>query len=663
MHNSRICIFILFFVSPAIGLSQFTMVTSTPIVTDGRESSGLAWIDFDNDGDDDLFITVSTGGVAGTSTSDLLYRNNGDETFTRIVTGDPVNDNGTGRNSTWGDYDNDGFIDVFVVDQLQTTLYKNSATGFTKVNAIPTTPFSPSTGNDHSGAAWGDYDGDGYLDLYLASYQLAANSRNILYKNNKDGTFTQIPDTSPVTGIGYSMDPSMIDYNGDGLLDIVVPNYSGSSIFLYTNLGNGNFSSVGAASGLSTGPTEGVSWADYDNDGDFDVFFNVNYNTSNQLYENKGDGTFVPKPAAPATKLLSQSTAWGDFDNDGFIDLVEVGAYPFPGGSGTEGKTLLYKNNGDKTFTDVSAAQGLVSGFYSWSVACSDYNKDGFLDIVVANRTGNNHPPNNILYKNTPNGNNWINIKLKGTNSNRSAIGSNVRIKAGGRLQSRAVQGKTGYGAQNSLNVHFGIGSATKIDTVLVEWPLRGFQEVVNQVANKFIDITEINFPPAPSNLTAISTGGDVTITWKDNSSNETGFRVERSKGTPGNFKYIGTAEANASSFKDVKVDAGNYYYRVAASISGGFSSYTSISKEIVITDIEDDGRPGMSVYPNPVATEIHLMRAAGIAGTATISNLAGETVASFSIKDDNESISMGDLAPGLYVLKVGNYHFRILKK
>lgn len=191
--------------------AQFTRIASQPLVTDGRDSNGVSWVDYDDDGDDDIFVAMASS-PENTSSKDALYRNNGDGTFTAITTSAIVTQDGTGRNSTWADYDNDGLADVFVTDQIETFLYKNEGGGnFTKITSIPTTALS--FDSDHQGGAWGDYNGDGFLDLFVASYKLTDNARNILYTNNGDGTFTQVPDTIVVTNQGYSADPSWIDYD------------------------------------------------------------------------------------------------------------------------------------------------------------------------------------------------------------------------------------------------------------------------------------------------------------------------------------------------------------------------------------------------------------------------------------------------------------------
>ncbi len=247
---------------------------------------------------------------------------------------------------------------------------------------------------------------------------------------------------------GAGQDPAWIDYDNNGTLDLFVPNYCASN-FLYSNQANGTFNSVTNNTLLHSNCSVGSSWADYDNDGDFDVVIQNNVNQNNQFFENNGDGTFTEKFNAITTHS-SSSGAWGDFDNDGFIDFVQVGSYP-------ERRTYLYKNNGNKSFTDVSTQQGVTNANYSWGVAWADYDKDGFLDFFIANAYAESpFSPDDILYHNTSNGNGWINIKLKGSKSNHSAIGAIVKVKAGGKWQLRTVQSKTGNNSQNSLNVHFG---------------------------------------------------------------------------------------------------------------------------------------------------------------------------------------------------------------
>ncbi len=560
-------------VSSLVSFGQFISISNSPLTSEELESRGIAWIDYDNDGDDDLFITISYS--SGISSKDMLYQNNGDGTFTQILTGNLVSEEGTGRNSTWGDYDNDGLVDVFVSNQGETLLYKNMGNGsFTKVLTIPTTSYS--SDSDHSGGAWGDYNSDGFLDLFLASYKLNDNARNVLFTNNKDGSFSMNSVTDVISANGPSMDPAWIDYDNNGTLDLFVPNYYGTN-FLYSNAGDGTFKNISTTALTSQlSDAVGSSWADYDNDGDFDVLIQINVNTPNLFYENNGDGTFTNKGNELST-ASSTSAAWGDFNNDGWIDLVMVG-------SGMEGKTKLFKNNGDKTFTDVSAQQGITNTNYSWAVAWSDYDKNGFLDFFIANAFGNNLPANDILYRNTPNGNGWVNIKLTGTNSNRSAIGAILSARVGQQLQWRTIQAKTGNSSQNSLNVHFGIGTADKVDTLYITWPNGSHRIVADITKNQFMQITEQNTPSIPSNLTSINTGPDnVQLSWNDNSSNETGFRIERSKESSKNFSTVFKTGPNVTQFIDQGLQEGvTYYYRVASIANESYSPFTATSSVLI---------------------------------------------------------------------------------
>ncbi len=571
MKNISTLIFIsLLFISDR-SFCQFTAISNSPISSDGLESKGASWVDYDSDGDDDLFVTTSLH--ENLSRKNLLYKNNGDGTFSKITAGDLVNVEATGRNSTWADFNNDGLVDVFVANQHENFLYKNSGGGvFTKQLAIPTTELS--TDSDHSGGVWGDYNGDGYVDLFLSNYKLNDDARNVLYLNNKDESFTQIPESNVVSTQAAGADPAWIDFDNNGTLDLFVPNYCAGN-FLYSNQGNGNFSSVANHALLLSNCSVGSSWADYDNDGDFDVVIQNNVNQSNQFFENNGDGSFTEKFNA-ITAHTSSSAAWGDFDNDGFIDLVQVGGYP-------ENKTYLYKNNGDGSFREVSDQQGITNTNYSWGVAWADYDKDGFLDFFIANSYAEpQFSPNDILYHNTPNGNGWINIKLKGSSSNHSAIGAVVKINAGGKWQFRTVQSKTGNNSQNSLNVHFGIGLEEKIDTLQVTWPNQGHQQLLNQSKNNFIEITEIDFPSAPIDLlSAPNEPFKVDLTWSDTSSIGSSFRLERSVDST-NFKVI-VHEILAEQYTDEDVEGGfKYYYRVAKNTEGGFSPYSGIVEQFV---------------------------------------------------------------------------------
>ena len=296
-----------------------------------------------------------------------------------------------------------------------------------------------------------------------------------------------------------------MDYDNDGDIDLFVDSAFPFTHRLYRNEGNGVFTYVAGqldgpldTTGSGFGSTFAGCWADYDNDGFPDVFLaNV---AKNFLYHNNGDGTFtniadsaVVQDTIPVEAIFS-SCAWGDYDNDGFIDLfVTVGdAYGGPARS----HNLLYHNNSDGTFTKVTEGP-VVTDLTTECPGASwgDYDNDGFLDLFVSQGAVAADPQTNLLYHNDGNSNAWLNVKLVGVVSNRSAIGAKVRVNAfyrgEGRWQLRDVSGGDGESNQQSLNAEFGLADATNIDTVRVEWPSGAVQELHNVAPRQFLTITE----------------------------------------------------------------------------------------------------------------------------------------------------------------------------
>lgn len=653
MNKRAILIFFLVSLTH-VSLAQFIKVVSQPPVSDGLNSSGAAWVDYDNDGDDDLFVTTHSSPESALS-KDVLYRNNGDGTFTTVTGSALVSEDGTGRNAAWADYDNDGLIDVFVSNQHETFLYKNEGgDNFTKISAVPTMAFS--FDSDHQGGAWGDYNDDGFLDLFVGSYQLSDNARNFLFTNNGDGTFAMEPETNIVTFKGNSQDPTWIDYDENGTLDLFVPNYGNTPNFLYSNLGNGSFQKIDDNALVSQSfASVGSSWADYDNDGDFDALVSTNVNAFNQFFENNGDGTFSSKNFFQST--LSSAAAWADFDNDGHIDVMLAG--------GHGDKTYLFRNNGDKTFSDVSAAQGITNLNYSWSVASADYDKDGFVDFFIANSHGNNHSADDILYHNTPNGNHWISVKAVGAISNRDAIGAVVRVNTGDRWQARAIQSKTGPSSQNSVLAHFGLGQSTTVDRIVVEWPGKGYTEVVNTNADQFITVTETtSFPAPPEQVVASADIPDqIEVSWTDNASDEVGFRIERSKGDA-SFMVIGEVESNVTSFTDKTIARGNTYtYRVASKTNGGFSTYSPEVAVELVTSVEEEIEQNLFVYPNPARDYLYIKKSTSDSLPVEILDPAGVVVKAFAPTVGEDGFQIHDLPAGFYIVSIGNCKIRMIKK
>ncbi len=463
---------------------HFTKITTGAPVTDGGDSRSVNWIDYDNDGDLDLF--VSNGKQGGEN--NFLYRNDGGGNFTKIVSSPVVSDSRSSDGSTWGDFDNDGDIDLYVTNWYgqPNLFYTNNGDGtFTQVSGSVL-----STNNTFSEAAsWGDYDRDGDLDLYVCNSD--GDRRNNLYRNNGDGTFTRITTGDPVTDTYYSRNADWIDYNNDGAVDLFVANEGNQPENIYKNNNNGTFTRTAVAPlTASGGNTTSSSWEDIDNDGDFDVLV-VNYNDQNNIiFLNNGDGTFTKVTDGPVVNDGGDSfgSVMGDVDNDGDVDIYITNAFSTSG----RVKNFFYLNNGNGTFTKDTA--DIVSQETGWSygTALGDYDNDGWLDLFVAKCFGQTE--NNSLFKNNGGSNGWLKINLAGTVSNSSAIGAVVKVFASINgtmvMQSRRVAGSSGYCGQ-TLQLHFGLGNAAAADSIVIEFPSGVRQSLGSTAKNQTLAIVE----------------------------------------------------------------------------------------------------------------------------------------------------------------------------
>src|SRR4051794_16931699 len=425
----------LFGPSVAHAQDSFTRITAGPVVS-GVNSTVFAWGDFNNDGFQDLFVSTRTG-------PSLLYSNNGNGTFSQITVAPVATDSGNCFGSSWGDYDNDGFLDLFVGvnNNGNDWLYhNNSLGGFTKI----TTGAIVSSGGNANNTGWADYDNDGFIDLWVAN----SDQNDFVYHNNGDGTFTRIMTNVIALKPGNSQGGSWADYDNDGWPDLFVSRVNEPNL-LYHNEGNGIFTPVTngiIVHDVSTG--QGTSWGDYDNDGYLDLFV-ANPNLRNFLYHNNGDGTFqkITNGAIVNDIGNGHGCAWADYDNDGFLDLFVANRL---------GSNFLYHNNGDGTFARVTSGVVPEDVADAISGAWADYDNDGFPDLFVTELNSFN----NRLYRNNGNSNAWLTLKLQGRLSNRSAIGAKVRVKAsiGGQTvwQLREISGGGGLGSQNDLRAAFG---------------------------------------------------------------------------------------------------------------------------------------------------------------------------------------------------------------
>jgi hypothetical protein len=482
-------------------------VSALPIFTDVAASAGLStsgytfsnpiWGDFDDDGDLDLFADNHF------NKAPYLYQNNGDGTFTNIFSTSGLEGKGDRHGSAWVDYDNDGDLDLSItlgaatghtLGTKQDELYENVGGG-QFINRAEAAGVINTWGRGRS-MAWADFDRDGYVDLLDGNLKTDL----VLYKSNGDGTFTDVTAQAGLGQIRYN-ECAFTDYNNDGFPDIFctasLP-FSPPRDALFKNNTDGTFTDVTNQAGI-LGLVDGraIAWGDYDNDGDLDLFISrgtdVGYKQT--LYRNNGDGTFTDVSDQSGLGVVSnnRAAAWGDFDNDGYLDLYVVNSGSDPVG---KGPNLLYRNNQDGTFTDVAAETGVqaLAESRGRGAAWGDYDSDGFLDLFVTNGEDNTdfiRGPH-FLYRNQGNGNHWLKVTLVGTVSNRQGLGANVVIRAGRAMQFREMNGADGHFlGQGSTPLHFGVGAATVINQITVQWP-SGSSQVLRRVpADREITVVE----------------------------------------------------------------------------------------------------------------------------------------------------------------------------
>lgn len=463
----------------------FTKIESGTLVESGRKTYSASWGDYNNDGFDDIVIVDND--VLHTT----LFKNNTDGTFSPDTNNVIYNTMGPSIASVWGDYNNDGNLDLYICntrnqggESAKNFLYRNDGNGvFTRImegEIVNDTTWS-------LGAAWADYDNDGYLDLYVANFL----EPNNLYHNNGDGTFTKITEGEIVTDNFRTYAAAWSDYNNDGFMDLFAVNYfytlPEENDCFYENNGDGTFTKKDLLITQDAAATQGASWGDFNNDGFMDLFVTVNNLASvkhNFLYENDGMGNFTLHSSTPSTDSgNSFGSAWLDFNNDGHLDLTVSN-----NGSTANRLNFLYLNNGDDTFTNQSTDDVTLTPMRDFCSTVADYNHDGYPDIFT--------PSYSLtivhgLYQNNGGSNNYISLRLEGVESNKSAIGARIRCYANGIAQTREVSSNSGQYCSSSFMQIFGLGGATTVDSITIQWPSGIHQVIVNPETNTIHNIIE----------------------------------------------------------------------------------------------------------------------------------------------------------------------------
>jgi enediyne biosynthesis protein E4 len=525
------------------GLDKFRHHSGTPDKRTILEApgSGVALIDYDNDGWLDIYLlngsTVDALKGKMPAPRAMLFHNNHDGTFTDVTDQAGVANERWGFGVAVGDYDNDGWPDIYVSNFGKNRLYHNNHDGtFTDVAEKA----GVAVGGWSTGPTWGDYDHDGWLDLFVPGYvktdvdhpvlagkgglpEGACQNRGVnvfcgplglpgepdhLFHNNGDGTFTDVSEKAGVADNAgrYGFASAFVDVDDDGWVDLVVANDS-SANYLYRNKHDGTLEEEGYGSGFSLSEegraqaSMGIAIGDYNHDGKVDLFVTTFSDDYKPLYRNDGGGYFTDVSfrvglGTPTIPFLGWGTGFLDFDNDGFLDLFTVNGHVYPIADKTDWGTtwaqrpVLYRNIAGKQFSEVPAAtgSGLAVVIPGRGAAFGDLFNDGHIDVVINNMDSTPTLLRNVV----SNGNHWIGLRLVGGHkSPRDAIGAKVFLTAGGVRQRADVFSGGSYGSSSDPRVHFGLATANKVDNVEIQWPSGAREKLALPEVDRFYTVRE----------------------------------------------------------------------------------------------------------------------------------------------------------------------------
>ena len=504
--------------------------------------AGVALVDVDRDGWLDALVLSGTRLADGArqtaayskmdAPTSRLYRNRGGATFEDVTDRAGLRRSGWASSVCAGDYDNDGWIDLFVTSFGRNVLYRNRGGRFEDVTA--SAGLAASTDRWGSGCTFVDVDRDGRLDLFVANYLrfdlesapepgagpnctwkgLAVNcgprglptETNLLFHNDGGGRFTDVSERSKIAAVTgrYSMTALAADLTGDDWPDIYVASDSTAAI-LYRNNRDGTFTDVAIESGAayseqgSPQAGMGIAAADVNRDGLLDLIKTHFSDDVPALYRNLGKGLFEDQATAAGLGVQNRYVQWGtgleDFDNDGLVDLMVVTGHVYPEIERAlahyphRGPRLLFRNRTGSAFDDVGATSGsgITTPHSSRGAAFGDIDNDGDVDALVMNM---NEPPS-LLRNDAPASGNWLRIQLQGTASNRAAIGATIVVTVGDRKQARVITSQSSYYSHNDLRAHFGLGASGRADEIEVRWPNGGVQRMKNVTARRTVTIVE----------------------------------------------------------------------------------------------------------------------------------------------------------------------------